>query len=66
MINEIKLFSAQLREEIAKELENKRGHVAAHRCKTFDEYHFLCGSIQGLEQAERLITDLVQAVENSE
>lgn len=66
MIAEIRLFTDQLRAELEKEADSARGHVNAHRCKTFDEYHHLCGVIQGLESAERLITDLVQRVENSE
>lgn len=40
--------------------------LARAGAKSFEEYHGLCGEIQGLSRAQQLLTDLVRVLENAD
>ena len=58
-------FARVLREQIRTDLNNYADDLANGVCRSFEEYKFLCGKIQGLGQAEQYITDLAKKVEEA-
>ena len=58
-----KLLTHLLR-EIDKLKETNNTHLLKGGAKTFDEYRHVCGIIRGLIDAENLVRDLVQRMEN--
>ena len=59
-------FARVLREQIRTDMNNYADDLAGGGCRTFEEYHKLCGIIQGLALAERYLIDLAQKVEKSD
>lgn len=61
----IQNFTRVLREKIRADINNYSEDIASGVCRSFDEYQKLCGVIQGLATAERLLIDLAERVEKS-
>ena len=59
-------FASVLREKIRIEMNNYADDVATGACQDFAAYPKLCGVIQGLALAERLLLDLVEAIRKGE
>ena len=59
-------FARVLREKIRTDMNNYADDMAGGSCRTFEEYHKLCGVISGLAIAERYILDLLEKVENED
>ncbi len=59
-------FARVLREKIRTDMNNYADDLAGGLCRSFDDYHKLCGVIQGLATAERHLLDLVEKVEQSD
>lgn len=59
-------FASVLREKIRIEMNNYADDVATGLCSDFASYQKLCGMIQGLALAERLLLDLVEAIRKGE
>jgi hypothetical protein len=55
-----------LRDKIRADMNNYADDLASGRCRSFDEYQKLCGTIQGLAFAERHLLDLAEKVEQSD
>lgn len=55
-----------LKSMIRKEMNNYTDDVATGQCQSFDDYKRLCGVIQGLALAERLLIDLADKKEKSD
>lgn len=55
----------QLKKEMRAELNRLADRVAIGECKTFEEYKFNCGQIQGIAWVERMILDLEELGEKS-
>jgi hypothetical protein len=62
----IQEFASVLREKLRTDMNNYADDLAGGGCRTFEEYHKLCGIIQGLALAERYLIDLAQKVEKSD
>ena len=43
---------------LGEQRKNYETDVTDRVCKTFEQYHYLCGLIQGLATAERIANDL--------
>jgi hypothetical protein len=61
----IQNFVRVLREQLRNDMNNYADDLAGGACRSFDEYQKLCGVIQGLATAERLLIDLAERVEKS-
>lgn len=59
-------FASVLREKLRNEMNNYADDVATGLCGDFAAYQKLCGMIQGLALAERLLLDLVEAIRKGE
>lgn len=59
-------FASVLRDKIRKEMNNYADDVATGVCGDFAAYQKLCGLIQGLALAERILLDLVEAIRKGE
>ena len=59
-------FASVLREKLRTEMNNYADDVATGLCLDFAQYQKLCGMIQGLALAERLLLDLVEAIRKGE
>jgi hypothetical protein len=59
-------FASVLREKLRTEMNNYADDVATGACQDFAAYQKLCGLIQGLALAERLLLDLVEAIRKGE
>ena len=59
-------FASVLREKLRIEMNNYADDVATGACQDFASYQKLCGLIQGLALAERLLLDLVEAIRKGE
>ena len=59
-------FASVLREKLRTEMNNYADDVATGACGDFAQYQKLCGMIQGLALAERLLLDLVEAIRKGE
>ena len=59
-------FASVLREKLRNEMNNYADDVATGMCSDFASYQKLCGMIQGLALAERLLLDLVEAARKGE
>jgi hypothetical protein len=59
-------FARVLRDKIRSDMNNYADDLASGRCRSFDEYQKLCGTIQGLAFAERHLLDLAEKVEQSD
>lgn len=59
-------FASVLREKLRTEMNNYADDVATGLCGDFASYQKLCGLIQGLALAERLLLDLVEAIRKGE
>jgi hypothetical protein len=55
-----------LKSMLRKEMNNYADDVATGQCQSFDDYKRLCGVIQGLALAERLLIDLADKKEKSD
>lgn len=55
-----------LRKQIAEDYDDNVRFLATGGAKSFDEYRHVCGVIRGLTQADSLIGDLVQRLENDD
>jgi hypothetical protein len=62
----IQEFASVLREKLRTDMNNYADDLAGGGCRTFEEYHKLCGIIQGLALAERYLIDLAQKVEDAD
>ena len=58
-------FARVLREKLRTDMNNYADDCAGGACRTFEEYHKLCGIIQGLALAERHLLDLAEKVEKA-
>lgn len=54
----IDVIVKRLVEMFADQRRNYESDVSMRVCKTFEQYHYLCGLIQGLVIAERIANDL--------
>lgn len=59
----IRQFSDALRKKLREDMNNITDGIATRSCRTFDEYQFQCGVIQGLATAERALLDLAKLAE---
>jgi len=59
-------FVRVLREKIRTDMNNYADDFSGGACRNFEEYHKLCGSIQGLALAERYLIDLAAKVERDD
>ena len=59
-------FARVLREKIRTDMNNYADDMAGGSCRTFEEYHKLCGVISGLAIAERYLLDLQKEMEESD
>ena len=59
-------FARVLREKIRTDMNNYADYMAGGSCRTFEEYHKLCGVISGLAIAERYLLDLQKEMEESD
>jgi hypothetical protein len=59
-------FAETLRKKIREDMNNYTDDMAGGACRTFEEYHKLCGVIQGLAIAEAYLLDLAKRVEESQ
>ena len=59
-------FARVLREKIRTDMNNYADDMAGGSCRTFEEYHKLCGVISGLAIAERYLLDLLKEMEESD
>ena len=59
-------FARVLREKLRTDMNNYADDMAGGSCRTFEEYHKLCGVISGLAIAERYLLDLQKEVEESD
>jgi hypothetical protein len=56
-------WMALLKQNIRKEMNQYADDVATGQCTSFEDYKRLCGVIQGLALAERLLLDLADKKE---
>lgn len=56
-------WMALLKQSIRKEMNQYADDVATGQCTSFEDYKRLCGVIQGLALAERLLLDLADKKE---
>lgn len=56
-------FADAVRRKLREDLNAYTDSMATGSCKTFDEYKYVCGVIQGLAFAERHLLDLAKIVE---
>lgn len=59
-------FARVLVDDLNAEVASLSETLAAGRCKTFDEYKYTCGRIQGLGRAVQSISDLAKKAEESD
>ena len=59
-------FARVLREKLRTDINNYADDMAGGSCRTFEEYHKLCGVISGLAIAQRYLLDLQKEVEESD
>ena len=62
----INVFADALRKKLREDVNNYKNDIANRSCRTFDEYQYLCGAIQGLAFAERHIDDLQKLAESND
>lgn len=55
-----------LKKQIRKELNQYADDISMGQCNSFDEYKRLCGVIQGLALAERILLDLAEKKEKAD
>lgn len=62
----IDVFADALRKKLREDANNYKNDIANRSCRTFDEYQYLCGVIQGLAFAERHLNDLQKLAEHDD
>ena len=62
----IDVFADALRKKLREDVGNYKNDIANRSCRTFDEYQYLCGVIQGLAFAERHLNDLQKLAESDD
>jgi hypothetical protein len=55
-----------LNKQIRKDMNQYADDIATGQCQSFEEYKRLCGVIQGLALAERLLIDLAEKKEKAD
>ena len=59
-------FAKVLVDDFLKDIESHKEKLASAGCRTFDEYKYTCGLIQGLGRAVQAITDLAKKAEEAD
>ena len=59
-------FNEELRKRIRTDMNDLADHAATGGCKSFEEYRYTVGRIEGLAMAERHLLDLIELAEKED